>query len=69
MTDVPLKPVHREPHPFVSAQHLPTYIGLTVAFVGRAHKKEEGGTVLIMKTGDEREVRVNKFRGEAPPEG
>ena len=49
MHQVPVKQVQREPHPFASAAHLNSFIGRTVAFVGKVDRIEEGG-VLYMKT-------------------
>ena len=43
-----VKNVHREPHPFVSTQHLGHFVGRTVAFVGKVHSVEDG--TLAMKT-------------------
>jgi hypothetical protein len=45
-----VKSVHREPHPFVSIQHLMNFVGRTVAFVGKVDKVEDG--TLYMKTAD-----------------
>ena len=43
-----VKQVHREPHPFVSKDQLPNFIGKTVAFVGKVDRFD--GNVINMKT-------------------
>ena len=45
-----VKQVHREPHPFVSKDHIPLFVGKTIAFVGKVDRVED--TVLYMKTSD-----------------
>ena len=45
-----VKQVHREPHPFVSKDQIPQFVGKTIAFVGKVDKVEE--SVLLMKTSD-----------------
>lgn len=45
-----VKQVHREPHPFVSKDQLPSFIGKTIAFVGKVERVEEAS--IYMKTSD-----------------
>ena len=45
-----VRAVHREPHPFVSKQQIPNFVGKTVAFVGKVDKFDDN--VLLMKTAD-----------------
>jgi hypothetical protein len=45
-----IKPVHREPHPFVGVHHVPHFTGKTVAFVGKVDRVEDG--TLYMKTSE-----------------
>ena len=43
-----VKNVHREPHPFVGVPHMMSFVGRTIAFVGKIDRIEEG--CLIMTT-------------------
>ena len=43
-----VKNVHREPHPFVGVPHMLSFVGRTIAFVGKIDRIEEG--CLIMTT-------------------
>ncbi len=45
-----VKQVHREPHPFVSKDQIPAFVGKTIAFVGKVEKVEDN--CLYMKTND-----------------
>ena len=45
-----VKQVHREPHPFVSKDHIKYFVGKTISFVGKIDKVEE--SCLYMKTAD-----------------
>jgi hypothetical protein len=45
-----IKAVHREPHPFVGVNHISSFSGRTVAFVGKVDRVEDG--TLYMKTSD-----------------
>lgn len=45
-----VKQVHREPHPFVSKDQLPSFVGKTIAFVGKVERVEEAS--IFMKTSD-----------------
>ena len=45
-----MKQVHREPHPFVGKDNLPSFIGKTIAFVGKVDRVED--STLYMKTSD-----------------
>ena len=47
---VDIKQVHREPHPFVSKDQIPMFVGKTIAFVGKVEKVDDN--VLTMKTQD-----------------
>jgi hypothetical protein len=40
MSSEDVKPVHREPHPFVGQHHLSNFLGKTVAFVGKVDRIE-----------------------------
>ena len=57
-----VKNVHREPHPFVSTQHLMNFIGRTVAFVGKISALDE--TTLLMKTFSGTDVKILRYRQE-----
>ena len=46
-----VKQVHREPHPFVSKDQIGSFVGKTIAFVGKVERIEDG-TTLLMKTHD-----------------
>ena len=50
MSTEDVKQVHREPHPFVSKDQLPGFVGKTIAFVGKVDRVED--TTLYMKTND-----------------
>ena len=64
MTDkVEVKNVHREPHPFVGLAHIPNFTGKTIAFVGKVDRIEE--TTMYMKTANETEVKIIRFKGDA----
>ena len=71
---VDIKNVHREPHPFVAVPHIPSFVGKTIAFVGRVNAIEDG--TMLMRTSDgkwlmlfwpllETEVKVIRFKGDA----
>ena len=45
-----IKNVHREPHPFVGVPHIMSFVGKTIAFVGRVDRVEDG--TLFMKTAE-----------------
>ena len=45
-----VKQVHREPHPFVSKNQIPNFVGKTIAFVGKVESLDD--TVINMKTAD-----------------
>jgi hypothetical protein len=47
MNQEEIKPVHREPHPFVSIKQIQSFTGKTVAFVGKVSRVENN--VLYMK--------------------
>lgn len=47
--DADVKQVHREPHPFVSKDQIPNFVGKTVAFVGKVDSVAD--TQLNMLTG------------------
>ena len=57
-----VKQVHREPHPFCGKDHLPSFVGKTIAFVGRVDRVED--SVLWLKTADESQVKIIKFKGD-----
>ena len=57
-----VKNVHREPHPFVSTQHLQNFVGRTVAFVGKICGIEEAQ--LLMKTHQGTDVKVLRYKNE-----
>ena len=57
-----VKNVHREPHPFVSTQHLSHFVGRTVAFVGKINLVEEGQ--LQMKTNAGTDVKILRYKNE-----
>ena len=50
MTEEVVKNVHREPHPFVGTAHMPSFVGRTIAFVGRIERV--GDNELIMHQND-----------------
>ena len=72
-----MKQVHREPHPFCSKEQLNSFIGKTIAFVGKVDRVEDN--CLFMRTSDgkyfthtfltafpvDSEVKVIKFKGDA----
>ena len=58
-----VKNVHREPHPFVGLAHIPNFTGKTIAFVGKVDRIEEA--TMYMKTADESEVKIIRFKGDA----
>ena len=62
-----VKNVHREPHPFVSTQHLSNFIGRTVAFVGKITNVEEN--TLQMKTHQGTEVKILRYKNEVGLQG
>ena len=41
-----VKNVHREPHPFVGVPHMLSFVGRTIAFVGKIDKVEESSIVM-----------------------
>jgi len=45
-----VKNVHREPHPFVGVPHIMSFVGRTIAFVGKCERIEDGS--LILRTAD-----------------
>ena len=55
--------MHREPHPFVGLAHIPNFTGKTIAFVGKVDRIDEA--TMYMKTADESEVKVIRFKGDA----
>ena len=57
-----VKNVHREPHPFVSTQHLSNFVGRTVAFVGKISAIEEAQ--LVMKTHQGTDLKVLRYKNE-----
>lgn len=57
-----VKNVHREPHPFVSTQHMQKFIGQTVAFVGKVAQVED--TTLNMKTFALQDVKILRYKNE-----
>ena len=57
-----VKQVHREPHPFCGRDHLPHFVGKTIAFVGKVDRVEDN--ILYLKTADESQVKVIKFKGD-----
>uniref|UniRef100_A0A7S3CLC4 Replication factor A protein 3 n=1 Tax=Strombidium rassoulzadegani TaxID=1082188 RepID=A0A7S3CLC4_9SPIT len=59
-----VKQVHREPHPFVSKDQISSFVGKTIALVGKVDRVEDN--VLLMKTADETQIKIIKFR--ASPE-
>ena len=57
-----VKNVHREPHPFVSIQHLGQFVGRTVAFVGKVHTVDDG--ILNMKTFSSNDVKILRYKND-----
>ena len=57
-----VKQVHREPHPFCGRDHLPHFVGKTIAFVGKVDRVEDN--ILYLKTSDDSQVKVLKFTGD-----
>ena len=57
-----VKQVHREPHPFCGKDNLSSFVGKTISFVGKVDKVEDN--VLFMKTSDESQVKIIKFKGD-----
>ena len=51
-----VKNVHREPHPFVGVPHMLSFVGRTIAFVGKIDRIEEGQ--LIMTTNERKYTRL-----------
>ena len=49
---VDIKNVHREPHPFVAVPHIPSFVGKTIAFVGRVNAVDENAGTMLMRTSD-----------------
>ena len=45
-----LRPVHREPHPFVSKDQIAVFVGKTVAFVGKVVSLND--STMMMETSD-----------------
>ena len=57
-----VKNVHREPHPFVSTQHMHNFVGRTVAFVGKVSSVDDGSLNMLTHQGDE--VKVLRYKNE-----
>ena len=60
-----VKQVHREPHPFVSKDNISTFVGKTIAFVGRVDRVED--TTLIMKTEDSKFISLFQYSNHNYP--
>eukprot|EP00347_Sterkiella_histriomuscorum_P024057 403332448 len=58
-----VKAVHREPHPFIGLNHIAHFVGKPVAFVGKVDRIED--STMFLKTAEDREVKIIKFRGDA----
>ncbi|CDW74672.1 UNKNOWN [Stylonychia lemnae] len=57
-----VKAVHREPHPFIGIHQIHNFVGKPVAFVGKVDRFEDNN--MIMKTAEDKEVKIIKFRGD-----
>ena len=62
-TNEDVKQVHREPHPFVGKDQIPSFVGKTIAFVGKVDRVED--SILYMKTADDTVIKIIKYKGDA----
>ena len=57
-----VKNVHREPHPFIGVAHMGSFVGRTIAFVGKIDKISD--RELVMHQNDRTDVKVIRYRNE-----
>merc|ERR1712083_1108555 len=57
-----VKNVHREPHPFVGVPHMLSFVGRTIAFVGKIDRVEESS--LVLSTIERKEVKIIRYKND-----